>query len=307
MDISNPHDKFFRKIMKKIENSRSFLRTYLPKELIKHIDFNKLKILDDHFIDNELKEHYSDILYKVKYYGKPSYIYVLLEHKSYPDRFVAFQLLRYMVNIWQKDVDNKKVKKLTPIIPYVFYHGKKKWDIKLEFKDIVKQIPGESQYIPNFKYILTDISKYDDTEITGTPEIKVMNTLMKHLYDKNIYKVLENVFQLCKLVESRVDSNQQYKDFLDMIFIYIMNSIAVDVKKVIPIAEKVIKNGGDAMITGADKLRKEGRKEGIVKGIKKGKLEAAKKMLLKGMDVIDISDITGLPEEQIEKIKHENI
>lgn len=47
---------------------------------------------------------------------------MLLEHKSKPEVWVALQLLRYMVRIWER-LQHRKVKKLPPIIPIVVYHG----------------------------------------------------------------------------------------------------------------------------------------------------------------------------------------
>ena len=51
----------------------------------------------------------------------------------------------------------------------------------------------------------------------------------------------------------------------------------------------------------AEGMRK-GIKEGIKEGIKKASLEHAKKMLEKGIDINDISDITGLSIEEIKKL-----
>lgn len=49
--------------------------------------------------------------------------------------------------------------------------------------------------------------------------------------------------------------------------------------------------------------RREGFKEGIEKGIEQEKIKNAKKMLEKGIDISVISEITGLNNEQIEKLK----
>ena len=46
----------------------------------------------------------------------------------------------------------------------------------------------------------------------------------------------------------------------------------------------------------------EGRTEGRAEGEREEKLRNAKKMKDKGMDFVDISDITGLTEEEIEEL-----
>ena len=48
--------------------------------------------------------------------------------------------------------------------------------------------------------------------------------------------------------------------------------------------------------------RKTGRKEGLEEGINQAKIETAKKMKLRNIDISDIIDITGLTKEEIEKL-----
>jgi hypothetical protein len=58
--------------------------------------------------------------------------YVLVEHKSYPDRWTMLLLLRYMVRIWDKEIaQNKELKTLPSIVPVVFYHGTRRWKLPL--------------------------------------------------------------------------------------------------------------------------------------------------------------------------------
>jgi len=46
----------------------------------------------------------------------------------------------------------------------------------------------------------------------------------------------------------------------------------------------------------------EGLKEGKIEGIKEVKIDVAKKLLEKGMDIVAISQITGLLEEEIRRL-----
>ena len=42
-----------------------------------------------------MQQHQADLLYQVRLHdGQIAYVYFLFEHKSYPDRLVALQLLR---------------------------------------------------------------------------------------------------------------------------------------------------------------------------------------------------------------------
>ncbi|RMG05555.1 MAG: Rpn family recombination-promoting nuclease/putative transposase, partial [Acidobacteria bacterium] len=95
------HDRFFKETLSHAEVARDFLINYLPEMVLKHLDLTSLKISKDSFV-KEGEEHYSDLLYQVNLSeGQKGYVYFLFEHKSYPDLYVCFQLLRYMIEIWE--------------------------------------------------------------------------------------------------------------------------------------------------------------------------------------------------------------
>ena len=103
--IKKAHDKFIRDLMSRKEVVQDFLRYYLDQELVKLLDLSTLEIKKDTFVDQELAEHFSDILYQLKFRnGQNAQVYVLIEHKSYSDSLVAFQLLRYMIRIWELEL-----------------------------------------------------------------------------------------------------------------------------------------------------------------------------------------------------------
>ena len=64
--VVNPHDKVFREVYSNKENARSILNDKLPGKVLKLVDMSTLEISKDSFIDKELSDYYSDMLYKVK-------------------------------------------------------------------------------------------------------------------------------------------------------------------------------------------------------------------------------------------------
>ena len=150
--ISNVHDKFFQETFTREEIAKSFMKSYLPKSVLAKIDLDKLTIVKDTFIDKELREHFSDILYIVRYRDSELYIYLLFEHKSYPEPMVGLQILRYMVRIWEQYLKkHPKAKKVPAIFPIVFYHGRTKWNVPENFQSIVENYDGSDElckYMP---------------------------------------------------------------------------------------------------------------------------------------------------------------
>lgn len=110
---------------------RGFIAEYLPETIRDRMDLNTLEIVKDSYVDKELAEHFSDILYKISIDGKPGFVYLLLEHKSYINKLLPFQVLRNMVKIWEQFLkQNKRAKRLPSIIPLVIYYGNTTWNVK---------------------------------------------------------------------------------------------------------------------------------------------------------------------------------
>lgn len=125
---SRPHDNFFWNVFPSPMVVKDLLRNFLPGPLVAQMDVDRLKHLDGKFVDENLRGHFVDMLLSVPMAGVDALVYVLLQHKSYPDRWTALQMLRYMMRIWQEwHSQHPKAKVLPAIIPVVLYHGRKGW------------------------------------------------------------------------------------------------------------------------------------------------------------------------------------
>jgi len=145
--LNHPHDCLTKEILSRKENARDFFLHYLPAHIRDLLDLDSLEICKDSFIEAELDEYFSDLLYRINISDNVSdnvsgsqeeqggeqqggYVYVLFEHKSTPEEWVAFHLLRYQVRIWELFLkQNEKAKRLPVIVPLVLYHGQKKWRV----------------------------------------------------------------------------------------------------------------------------------------------------------------------------------
>ena len=135
MKVINPHDKFLKETLSKKENAVEFLRNYLPSYISEMINYDKIEIEKDSFVTDELREFFTDLLYKIEIMGEEGFIYLLFEHKSYPEKFIGIQLLEYLVQCWKAKIKQKE--KLPIILPLVIYHGKQSWNIGHKFSDLI--------------------------------------------------------------------------------------------------------------------------------------------------------------------------
>ncbi len=99
---------------------------------------------------------------------------------------------------------------------------------------------------------------------------------------------------------------------MEYIIRYISFTSEVEIERVLSLTSLYLPEGArEVIMTTAEKLRAEGRVEGIeqgraegiekgrAEGIKKGKIETASAMLARGYPLADVIEITGLSEQQL--------
>ena len=300
-NLINPHDKFFKESFSRREIAESFVREYLPEKLCKHLQLKSLEILKDSYVDKELSEHFSDILYKVRISGKLSYIYLLFEHKSYVDPWTGFQLLRNMVKIWEQFCkQHRKAKKLPIIIPIMIYHGSEKWNIDNSIQPLFEEIDDTREYIPDFRSEIFDISHIPDDKIKGEILLRVHFLIEKYIYRPDLFEKLHEIFGLLTTLSSKKKSTEYLEVLLRYLFATVDSKKADDLRQEI---KKSIEQGETIMPTIAEKWIQEGIQEGMEKGMEKKESEIIKKMIDSGMSNAEIRKISGTGLKKIEEIR----
>ena len=266
--VVNPHDRFFKAVLGDEKHAREFLELYLPQELVRQLDLNTLAITKDSFIEKELREYFSDLLYRVELKGQPAFIYLLFEHKSSPDKLTAFQVLRYMVKIWELVLKQGQFHTRLPIIvPLVIYHGRSPWNIDTGFKHLFHVPDGYFEaYVPDFEYLLYDISHFTDEEIKGAVILKASLLTMKYVFRPELGKQLEKIFGLFKDLTLK----ETGLEYLETLLRYLVNATDTIKKDDIARAIQSIPEGDKIMPTIAEQWKKEGFEEGIQQGIQQG-------------------------------------
>ena len=93
------HYQLFRKNLENPIVAYELLQAHLPQEVLAIIDTSTLKLEKESFVEPDLSTSIADVLFSVKFNDTDGYIYLLLEHQSTPEHFMAFRLFKYMVNI----------------------------------------------------------------------------------------------------------------------------------------------------------------------------------------------------------------
>jgi predicted transposase YdaD len=128
---NNPHDTFVKRVFTSPEAAGVELRMLLPPALVEQLVWSTLRVVPISFVDPNLAERESDILYAIDLAatGRPVFVYVLLEHQSTIDVMMAWRFLRYLACIWERWERDQggKATSLPLIVPLLMFQGPSGW------------------------------------------------------------------------------------------------------------------------------------------------------------------------------------
>jgi len=110
MKENTPHDDLFKVTFSMPSEVEAFLKTYLPDWVSSHLDFKTLKKEPDSFINDDLRQYFSDIIYSCQWRNseKSMKLSFLLEHKSFIPQNIFIQLLRYLTEAYDYQYKQKE-------------------------------------------------------------------------------------------------------------------------------------------------------------------------------------------------------
>jgi len=291
-----PHDAIFRQFLKLPDIARDFMEIHLPAELRAICDFSTLKLENSSFVEANLRQYFSDILYSLKTVGgDKGYVQVLIEHQSSPDKHMAFRMIRYAVAAMQNHLDAGH-KKLPLVIPVLFYTGKRSpypystnW--LQEFAD-----PELAKNIYSNDFPLVDITVIPDEEIMEHRSMAALTLLQKNIHQRNLTVLMDKLVAL--LLTDCLASPQ-----LEALINYIIQAgETADAEAFIRELALRVPQHGDELMTIAQQLEQKGIMQGMQQGMQQGRQEGreegirtvAHTMLQQGMDYDVVMKLTGL-------------
>lgn len=298
---SNIHDKFLKSILSDKRLSKDFFRNFLPENIKAIVDLDSLISIDKSFVDSELKEIFADALFlcKLKEKDNDFFISIIVEHKSYPDKFVNIQILRYLANGYSEQVKNGK--EIKPILVFIYYHGKRKW-VPKTIGELINDLPQElSEFVPHYNSIFIDLVRFSDEQLQNVGNVFLSSalTLQKYIHDpeqliKNIELIFGTFFP------------EDYGNLLRTLIVYYLNTIQVDFVYLLEIIEKIPSPVKKEIMSTYELIEKQGIEKGFEQGIEKGvekkTIEVIIRSYTKGLSYDLISDITGLSIEKVKDI-----
>ena len=299
MNLSNkPHDHLFKSTFSDKRIATDYIRNFLPTSLSSRLDLSTLELTQSSYVNSDLKEYFSDVVYRCSYGEEEINLSLLFEHKSKPDGIIYLQLLRYLLEAWTQP--SKKKGGLKIIVPIVVYHGKENWK-KRAFSSF---FPGLDEnlmpFIPNFDYVFTNLADWTDEALMSLQVGLLKNTLLILKHFKEVQYTQQHIDRLFWGVESYIEDPSQ-KEHIRIFWSYLYQTHEhkqIDFRKLI---EKLSTSLKEEAMTIYEKAVKEGKIEGKLEGKTEQQNIFIINALEKGFDISTISQLTSLPETEVVK------
>ena len=293
------HDALFKKFLSDINVARDFFEIHLPPSLRELCNFTTLSLCSGSFVEPNLRNHCSDILYSVRTSRGRGYIYCLVEHQSSPQKLMAFRLMRYSLAAMQQHIE-KGYKELPVVIPVLFYQGNQKrypysndWLACFTDMELARDI-----YTRPFPVV--DIPVMPDDDIMSHRRVAMLELVQKHIRIRDIMVLLENFGVL-------INRWPMAPELFACLLNYLIQ--AGNTENIHLFMQKLAQQAPyyqEEIMTIAQQLEQKGKQEGLRQGVQKGRQEAtlniALQLLVRGGDRIMIKEATGLSDDELDRL-----
>lgn len=331
---STPHDAVFKTFMMHPETARDFLDIYLPAPLRALCDLSTLQLESGSFIDEELRDTHSDVLWSMRTPQGKGYVYALIEHQSSAQKHMTFRLMYYAFSTMHRHL-NSGNKHLPLVVPILFYHGERspypysmRWWEAFSHPELAKQLYFDA--LP-----LVDITVLSDDEIATHRRMAILEFLQKNIRQRDLLELTES---LARLFAPGYTTKSQFEALVSYMaqvghsarplafFRQLARKIPQHKETLMTIAEWVEKEREKGMSIGRRAGLSEGHRAGLSEGHRAGlseghraglsegrlaglsegersaTLKIAQAMRATGVDTAIIATTTGLSLAEIEKL-----
>ena len=270
---TTPHDALFKAAFSKLRHARGLLRALVPAPLGRQIAWPTLRIESGIAVgDEDLDEQRMDLVYSVRAGRRHLLLYVLAEHQSKVDPWMAFRLLCYLVAIWKGyRAQHPRAKKLPAILPIVVHHSPTGWTAPVTFEELLdadaELLDALGPHVPRFRFLLDDLSLQTDADLRArramTAGGRVAILSLKHGRDQVAIRIR---------VLAPDGRAPAARDVLASVLRYILETSRAEPATLRELlARQVGREAAEEIMTTAEMLRREGRDQGRQEGELLGK------------------------------------
>ncbi|HIB1704408.1 TPA: Rpn family recombination-promoting nuclease/putative transposase [Salmonella enterica subsp. enterica serovar Muenchen] len=311
------HDPLFKLFLREPVTARDFLEAHLPEDIRSLVHLDTLRLESGSYVDEELKELHSDILYSVKMAEDAHcLLYCIVEHQSTEDEMMAWRMTKYTIRAMDDHL-KKGYRTLPVVVPLLFYHGDvRPYPYSMDWLDCFEQ-PELARRVLSKPWPLIDVSVLDDDDIKTHRRMALLEMVQRDIRLRDGRELLGCLVQL---IQTGLNSREQVEAVLRYT---ILNGMAgEDISPYINQLSGDIPEYEDLMDTIAQQLIRKGaeqerqasleRERAILEQERQASLERERRTLLdaaralidNGVSPEVVMKTMGLSREELEQPRH---
>ncbi len=188
-------DRAIRWLLESPDNVKGLLRMAAP-DVADRFEVSKLRQAPRSFVQESLRAREADCVLRMPFRSGDGasehevWVYILLEHQSDPDPWMAFRLLSYMLALWESERReqedrgvNQAGRRLSVILPIVLYTGQRPWERLGTIAELMN-VPTElASFVPRHDSVFFSASTADPRALTAGGDPLGYMLLLFHLAD----------------------------------------------------------------------------------------------------------------------------
>lgn len=269
--LNNPHDKLFKAVFGRPEHAADLIRTLLPE--LQALNMSSLRPMPTNSVDARLRERFSDLRYSARLHDHE--LCVLLEHKSTIEQLTALDMSRHVIDI-ATDHARAQPKHRQPLtIPVVIYHGLKRWNAPRAFEGLCggsrrTRRALRKRRLLRGSFVLYDVARDSDEALRARGMKPLAALALWLLVHARTGRLLARLGRVRDLLEQVLSAPGGIEDFV-MLMHY---SLEVSDGSFDELDEYLNNALGprarEAYMTAGQRLREEGRRQGLKRGRQQG-------------------------------------
>ena len=271
-DLHHPHDALFKAAFRNKQVMQDFLQGRLSEALLSKVDLTTLKLENSSFVEENLRQIHSDLVYSIQTMGKQGYIYLLVEAQSTYDKRTPIRLLKYNLRLMEQHLAQHKTDTLPPIFNLVLYSGSKRYEGPKKLIDAFE-----------FKELFYDMFEREFLIDLG---LETPDTILKDKQAALVEFILKQskARDFCKwLMEKEIGVLINNSSYSISALFYIFSIDPHDARDVIGKIHNLDPYKKEQIMSGLQRMIQQGMQQGIQQGMKQGIQQGMEKGMQQGI------------------------
>ena len=251
------------------------------------LDLATLEVRPGSFVDPELQQTHSDLLYAVRTRtGEEGFVFVLFEHQSSPDPTMAYRILKYVIAVWDRFLTDHPGAKLPLVIPVLLHHGDGAWKAAPELASMLDGTPelieATRPFVPHFRYVLDDLAALSPATLSSRSLAALPRLVQLAMWASRSFPRLRDATPFMRAIVGTLTRDDRARALLAQVYRYILSTVPPDIDDLeirTILLEVAGAEGEEDVMNAGERLIAEGERRGEERGEQKALRAAIARVL----------------------------